>query len=79
MNKICVFCGLQPHSKNKEHIIPQWLIKMTGEPNRQANFGHDSRHYKKLENQKFENSVLVIFSFRHVKNVISNFRHLRLV
>lgn len=60
MNKICVFCGLHPHSKNKEHIIPQWLIKMTGEPNRQANFGHDSRHYKKTGESKIRK-----FSFSH--------------
>jgi len=27
--KICVFCGKKPHNKNKEHIIPQWLMKLT--------------------------------------------------
>lgn len=26
----CVFCGNKPESKNKEHIFPQWLLKMTG-------------------------------------------------
>lgn len=29
MAKICVFCGHQPQDKNKEHIIPKWLIKLT--------------------------------------------------
>jgi hypothetical protein len=33
-NKFCVFCGEKPKNKNKEHIIPKWLIKMTGDPNR---------------------------------------------
>lgn len=34
MRKFCVFCGEEPVDKNKEHIIPQWLIKYTGDPNR---------------------------------------------
>ncbi|HEX8015803.1 MAG TPA: hypothetical protein VF465_11265, partial [Flavobacterium sp.] len=34
MRKFCVFCGEKPVDKNKEHVIPQWLIKYTGEPNR---------------------------------------------
>ena len=27
MSKFCVFCGKPPVDKNREHIIPQWLIK----------------------------------------------------
>ncbi|WP_291127581.1 hypothetical protein [Flavobacterium sp. UBA7682] len=34
MRKFCVFCGEKPVDKNKEHIIPQWLIKYTGNPKR---------------------------------------------
>jgi hypothetical protein len=34
MDKFCVFCGKKPQSKNREHIIPQWLIALTGDPNR---------------------------------------------
>lgn len=34
MRKFCVFCGEKPVGKNKEHIIPQWLIKYTGDPKR---------------------------------------------
>lgn len=41
MEKFCVFCGRPPQDKNKEHVIPQWLIKMTGNPNRTAAFGVD--------------------------------------
>jgi len=26
----CVFCGATPEQKNKEHVIPKWLIKATG-------------------------------------------------
>lgn len=29
MAKFCVFCGNPPQDKNKEHIIPKWLIKLT--------------------------------------------------
>lgn len=29
MSKFCVFCGKPPVGKNREHIIPQWLIKYT--------------------------------------------------
>lgn len=34
MQKFCIFCGNHPESKNKEHVLPQWLIKMTGNPKR---------------------------------------------
>ena len=29
MGKFCVFCGKPPVDKNREHIVPQWLIKYT--------------------------------------------------
>jgi hypothetical protein len=41
MRKCCVFCGNSPENKNKEHILPQWLIRMTGDPKRIATFGVD--------------------------------------
>ena len=39
MRRFCIFCGENPISKNREHIIPQWLIKHTGDPNRIALLG----------------------------------------
>lgn len=39
MAKFCVFCGERPEGKTKEHILPRWLIALTGDPNRLANFG----------------------------------------
>lgn len=42
----CVFCGAVPNQKTREHIIPQWLLRMTGEPKRLANFGFDSKSNK---------------------------------
>ncbi|MBW1932745.1 MAG: hypothetical protein JRI56_06970 [Deltaproteobacteria bacterium] len=41
MEQFCIFCGERPKAKTKEHIIPQWLIELTGDPNRKAFFGFD--------------------------------------
>jgi len=41
MKRLCVFCGRNPQSKNREHILPQWLIAHTGSPDRKVMFGHD--------------------------------------
>ena len=35
----CVVCGLRPESKTKEHVIPLWLIELTGDPNRTIRVG----------------------------------------
>jgi hypothetical protein len=39
MAKTCIFCGQRPVAKTKEHVIPEWLIAMTGDPKRQVSFG----------------------------------------
>lgn len=39
MEKVCVFCGQTPKNKNREHIIPKWLIELTGDPKRTGIFG----------------------------------------
>jgi len=36
--KTCVFCGEAPAVKTKEHVIPQWLMRLTGDPKRIASF-----------------------------------------
>jgi hypothetical protein len=41
MKTFCIFCGLSPEAKTKEHVIPRWLIRATGKPNRIASFGVD--------------------------------------
>ena len=40
MDKFCVFCGEKPEEKSVEHIIPKWLIELTGNPKRKAYFGY---------------------------------------
>lgn len=35
----CVFCGKKPDNKTNEHIIPRWLIEITGDPKRNITAG----------------------------------------
>lgn len=39
IEKLCVFCGEKPEKKTKEHVIPKWLMKLTGGEHRQAFLG----------------------------------------
>lgn len=39
--RFCIFCGKPPTSKNKEHVLPQWLIKVTGDPKRTVRIGRN--------------------------------------
>lgn len=39
--KFCVFCGRPPEDKNKEHILPQWLLNLTGDPKRTVTMLYD--------------------------------------
>lgn len=48
MDKFCVFCGEKPVDKNKEHIIPKWLISETGDLKRNINVGMNWRTGKVL-------------------------------
>ena len=40
MEKLCIFCGGKPDKKTKEHVIPRWLIQLTGNPKRKAFLGY---------------------------------------
>jgi len=40
MQRVCVFCGGRPIGKTSEHILPQWVIELTGDPNRVVQFGY---------------------------------------
>lgn len=54
--KFCVFCGKPPESKNREHVLPQWLLRMTGDPNRVVSMGY---HYKSGKEISFSWKSLV--------------------
>lgn len=53
MSKYCIFCGKKPKEKSREHIIPQWLIELTGNPKRDAFFGLNKLGKAKGENRKY--------------------------
>ncbi len=44
--KFCIFCGGKPQKKNREHVIPQWLIHMTGREKKDVftEFPEDAKH-----------------------------------
>jgi hypothetical protein len=42
MKKFCVFCGKKPSPKTDEHIIPKWLISLTGNPKRDCHITYFS-------------------------------------
>lgn len=54
--KFCVFCGDVPENKNKEHILPQWLLRLTGDPKRTVSMYYD---YRKGREVKFSWNSLV--------------------
>ena len=59
MERVCVFCGGGLESKTLEHVLPQWLIELTGNPKRMAYFG-----YKHSENDELARRI---FSFNAFK------------
>jgi len=63
LHKFCVFCGEKPKGKTKEHIIPQWLIKMTGDPNRKVNFGVDTKHWRTTNELRMREFGFSAFQF----------------
>jgi len=53
MEKVCVFCGGKLESKTLEHVLPQWLIELTGNPKRMARFGYDHSKNERVVERKF--------------------------
>lgn len=48
MKPACVFCGNQPSDKNKEHIFPKWLLKMTGFDQKEMSVGSNWETKKEI-------------------------------
>ena len=44
-----MFCGQKPNNKSKEHILPQWLLKLTGDPKRKVPLVTDFGGSKQFE------------------------------
>lgn len=53
MDKVCVFCGDKPEVKTVEHVIPKWLIELTGNPKRKARFGYQKERTFSFNSFKF--------------------------
>lgn len=53
MRKVCVFCGERAESKTSEHVLPQWLIELTGDPKRTTEFGYQHLENGELAKRKF--------------------------
>jgi hypothetical protein len=41
-----VFCAEKPIGKNREHVLPYWLLEMTGSPSRVVQVGFDYRTFE---------------------------------
>jgi hypothetical protein len=39
--QLCVFCGEPPNDKTKEHVVPHWLLELTGDPARVVPLGRN--------------------------------------
>lgn len=56
--KRCIFCGEPPAAKNKEHVIPKWLIELTGDPKRQwhlgVKFGDTDKPHRRFAADQFQ-------------------------
>lgn len=58
-NRFCIFCGDKPTDKNREHVIPQWLINLTGDKKRPFSLFllNNDKEYIKNNNTPFDNFV----------------------
>ncbi|MFL0354773.1 hypothetical protein [Xanthomarina sp. GH4-25] len=48
MKKVCIFCGDPPQNKNKEHIIPRWLMKLTDTEKKDMSVGSNWKEGKEI-------------------------------
>lgn len=45
--RLCVFCGEVPDTKTNEHVVPYWLLELTGDPKRIVTMGINYAQDKK--------------------------------
>lgn len=60
MERICIFCGGELEGKTLEHVIPKWLIRLTGNPSRMVYFGYD----KDFEKEQFVRRKFAFDAFK---------------
>jgi len=74
--KLCVFCGHRAVEKTKEHVIPSWLIEMTGNPNRQIILGSFFSNFIKDKEVQNKQISFNSFTFPACKNCNARFSDL---
>src|SRR5262245_43209368 len=55
--QFCICCGEPPDGKTREHVVPYWLLEMTGDPLRVVPFGTNYANGKKLIEYSWSNFV----------------------
>jgi hypothetical protein len=63
--RFCIFCGGVPVDKTKEHVLPYWLLEMTGDPSRVVKLGLNFETQRDIE---FSWSSLVMPSCESCNN-----------
>jgi hypothetical protein len=54
LKRFCVLCGKPPVEKTNEHVIPRWLIEMTGDPKRPIHVGPFINHREPFQQFAFD-------------------------
>jgi len=75
-SKPCVFCGQSAVQKTKEHVIPRWLIEMTGDSNRQISLGYSFSDFLNDNEVKEKQISFNSFTFPACKNCNERFGNL---
>ena len=73
MQRVCIFCGRRPEIKASEHVLPKWLIELTGDPKRKAEFGYNHLENGELVKRAFSFDAL---KFPACKSCNQNFSEL---
>ena len=55
--RFCIFCGKTPDGKTREHVLPYWLLEMTGDPTRVVAFGQDFSRQQRTIRYSWSNYV----------------------
>lgn len=71
LERHCVFCGKPPTDRSREHVLPQWLLKLTGDPKRPAILGPGKRKGPSIRVFAFDQ-----FTFPACKECNESYSHL---
>ncbi len=75
MKKFCVFCGRHPSHKTREHVLPMWILRLTGDPTRPVFLGLDQSS-PQLKPRVFPFSKFTFPSCKECNNLFSTLEEL---